>query len=49
MSRSTGKEDEEEAEEEDWDDEAPPEAVSTRVAEAETLKAAGAAAKAAKQ
>jgi hypothetical protein len=44
----TGKDDEEESEE-DSDDEAPPEAVSTRVAEAETLKAAGAAAKAAKQ
>ena len=43
------KDDEEEEEEEESDDEAPPEAVSTRVAEAETLKAAGAVAKAAEQ
>jgi hypothetical protein len=48
ISGPTGKDDEEESEE-DSDDEAPPEAVSARVAEAETLKAAGAAAKAAKQ
>lgn len=41
-------EEDEEEEEEDSDDEAP-EAVSTRTAEAETLKAAGAAAKAAEQ
>lgn len=48
---TTGKDekDDEEEEEEESDDEAPPEAVSTRVAEAETLKAAGAAAKAAEQ
>lgn len=48
ISRPTRKADEEESEE-DSDDEAPPEAVSTRTAEVETLKAAGAAAKAAEQ
>lgn len=41
--------DEEEEEEEDSDDDAPPEAVSTRDAEAQTLKAAEAIEKAAKQ
>jgi len=48
-SSGKGHEDEEDDEEEDSDDDAPPEAVSTRVAEADTLKAAEAAAKASEQ